>query len=73
MKNLFLVISLLFILTAFQTKEKEVFICMTTSSKTYHYKKDCKGLKKCKSKIKKITKKKAKSVGRVKCKIEKTD
>jgi hypothetical protein len=70
MKNLFIIISTLVVLTAFQTKEKEVFICTTKSSKTYHLKKECSGLKKCKSKIKKITKKKAENVGRVVCKLE---
>lgn len=71
MKNLLLTFSLLFILTAFQAKKTDVYICMTKSSKTYHLKKDCSGLKKCKSKIKKTTKKKADNVGKVKCKIEK--
>lgn len=71
MKNLLLIFSLLFILTAFQAKKTDVYICMTKSSKTYHLKKDCSGLKKCKSKIKETTKKKADNVGRVKCKIEK--
>lgn len=71
MKKLLLLTLLILFLTSFQTKEKEVFICMTTSSKTYHLKKECIGLKKCKSKIKKITKKKAENVGRTKCKLEK--
>lgn len=70
MKNLFIVVSIMFVFTAFQIKEKEVFICTTKSSKTYHLKKECSGLKKCKSKIKKITKKKAENVGRVFCKLE---
>lgn len=71
MKKLLPTLLILFLLSAFQEKEKEVFICMTKSSKTYHLKKDCKGLKKCKSKIKKITQKKAENVGRTKCKLEK--
>ncbi|WP_299671090.1 hypothetical protein [uncultured Polaribacter sp.] len=70
MKNLLLIFSLLFVLTAFQIKEKEVFICTSKSSKKYHLKKDCSGIKKCKSKIKKITKKKAENVGRTICKLE---
>lgn len=69
MKNLALTILILF--TAYQTKEKEVFICTSKSSKKYHLKKDCSGIKKCKSKIKKITKKKAENVGRTLCKLEK--
>ena len=69
MKKIIILISLLYFLTAFQTKEKEVFICMTKSSKTYHLKKDCRGLKKCKSKIKKNTQYKAENVGRTKCNL----
>ena len=71
MKNIFLILLVFVFLTAFQTKEKEVFICTTKSSKTYHIKKDCKGLTKCKFIIKKISKKKAEKVGRTKCKLEK--
>ncbi|TMM28657.1 hypothetical protein FDT66_13725 [Polaribacter aestuariivivens] len=71
MKNLLIALSIIFITTAFQTKKTDVFICMTKSSKTYHLKKNCRGLKICKSKIKKITKKKAENVGRTFCKIEK--
>ncbi|KGL62932.1 hypothetical protein [Polaribacter sp. Hel1_85] len=72
-KKLLLTFSLFIFLTAFQTQEKEVFICTTKSSKTYHLKKECKGLKRCKSKIKKITKKKAENVGRILCKLEKKE
>ncbi|WP_158838401.1 hypothetical protein [Polaribacter sp. L3A8] len=70
MKKLFLSLSLFTFLTAFQTKEIEVFICTTKSSKTFHLKKDCSGVKKCKSKIKKISKEKAENIGRVLCKLE---
>ncbi|PQJ72322.1 MULTISPECIES: hypothetical protein [Polaribacter] len=70
MKKLILSLILFTFLTAFQTKEKDVFICTTKSSKTYHLKKDCIGLKKCKSEIKKITKSKAERVGRGWCKLE---
>ncbi|MCH3884776.1 hypothetical protein [Tenacibaculum aquimarinum] len=71
MKKIFLLLSIFIFFTAFQAKEKEVFICTTTSSKTYHIKKECSGLIKCKSIIKKITQKKAENVGRIKCKLEK--
>jgi hypothetical protein len=70
MKKLLLSILLIFLLTSTQTKEVEVFICTSKSSKKYHLKKECSGLQKCKSKIKKITKKKAENVGRTKCKLE---
>ncbi|AUC86567.1 hypothetical protein CW731_15320 [Polaribacter sp. ALD11] len=71
MKKIFLVIIIFAFSTAFQTREKEVFICTSKSSKKYHLKKDCKGIKRCRSKIKKITKIKALNVGRTKCKLEK--
>ena len=70
MKNLLPTLLIFVLLTAFQKKEIDVFICMTKSSKTYHFKKDCRGLKKCKSKIKKISKNKAENVGRTICKLE---
>ncbi len=70
MKNLVLIILILSISSAYQTKEKDVFICTSKSSKRYHLKKDCRGIKKCKSKIKTISKKKAKNVGRTLCKLE---
>lgn len=70
MKKLLLSILLIFLLTSTQTKEVEVFICTSKSSKKYHLKKDCRGIKRCKAKIKKITKKKAENVGRTKCKLE---
>lgn len=70
MKKLMLTFMLFIFLTAFQTKEKEVFICTTKSSKTYHLKKDCSGVKKCKSEIQKITKGKAERIGRALCKLE---
>ena len=61
MNKIFLVFSIFTFLTVFKIEEKEVFICMSKSSKTFHLKKDCKGIKKCKSKIKKVTKKKQKT------------
>lgn len=69
-KKLFVLLIFIFS-TAFQSKNKDVFICTSKSSKTYHLKKDCAGIKKCKSKIKKIKKEKAERVGRTFCKLEK--
>lgn len=70
MKRLLFSLSLILFLTSFQTKEKEVFICPTKSSKAFHLKKDCRGLKRCSIKIKTITKTKAENIGRKMCKIE---
>ena len=72
MKKILITLLIFTFLTAFQTKKEKVFICTSNASKTYHLKKDCKGIKNCKSKIKKITKKKAENVGRLFCKIEKS-
>lgn len=70
MKKVIFIFLLVTLLSSYQTKEIEVFICPTKSSKVYHLKKDCRGLKQCSLKIKTITKKKAESVGRKMCKIE---
>jgi hypothetical protein len=70
MKKVILIFLLIPLLSSYQTKEKEVFICPTKSSKVYHLKKDCKGLKRCSIKIKTITEKKAENIGRTMCKIE---
>ncbi|WP_299311416.1 thermonuclease family protein [uncultured Aquimarina sp.] len=52
--------------------KKEVFICNSTASKTYHYTKDCGGLKHCKDTIRTICKEKAeKKFGRLLCGFEK--
>ncbi|WP_298539478.1 thermonuclease family protein [uncultured Aquimarina sp.] len=52
--------------------KKEVFICNSTASKTYHYTKECGGLKHCKDSIRTICKEKAeKKFGRVLCGFEK--
>lgn len=71
MKKIILRLLIFAFSTAFQSKKNDVFICTTKSSKTYHLKKDCAGIKKCKSKIKKIKKEKAERVGRTFCKLEK--
>ena len=71
MKKLLLIAITLSTLMAFQTnKNKEIFICKTVKSKRYHLDKNCKGLKKCKSKITKTTIKKAEKVGMILCKWE---
>ena len=51
--------------------QKEVYICNSYHSKTYHYDKDCRGLSTCKDSIRVICKEKAeKKYGRILCKIE---
>lgn len=48
-----------------------IYICNSMSSKRYHYKKDCSGLKNCRDSIVKISLKKAKySFGRTICGFE---
>ncbi|WP_299221851.1 thermonuclease family protein [uncultured Aquimarina sp.] len=54
------------------TCKKEVYICNSTASKTYHYTKECGGLKHCKDTIRTICKEKAeKQYGRLLCSYEK--
>lgn len=50
-------------------KEQMVYICTGSSSKKYHAKSDCLGLKNCGGDIKKISVKKAIEMGRKPCKI----
>ena len=50
-------------------QEQMVYICTGGSSKKYHTKSDCLGLKNCGGDIKKISVKKATEMGRKPCKI----
>lgn len=71
MKKILLSAVSITILSAFQTsKDTEVFICKSVASKRYHLKKECKGLQKCDTIIKKTTKIKAERFGRTLCKWE---
>ena len=47
--------------------ETNVFICDSKNSKKYHYKKNCRGLNKCKSSIKELSLTTAKKRGRNLC------
>ena len=71
MKSLIIIIISCLSLGLFQQKkEEQVYICVSVKSIKYHYKKNCKGLSRCKSEIKKISKKKAEKYGRILCKYE---
>ena len=52
-------------------KTTKVFICNSFTSKTYHKQENCKGLKKCKDTIVRVSLHKAKNYGRVLCGYEK--
>lgn len=47
--------------------DREVYICTGPKSKRYHYKKSCRGLKKCSTDIYKVSIKEAKEEGRTLC------
>ena len=47
-----------------------VYLCNGGYSKKYHYKEDCRGLKRCSTKIEKTTLAKAKEKGRTLCGFE---
>ena len=51
--------------------QTEVYICKGSSSKVYHKKENCRGLKFCSSNIDKISQEEAIKLGRRECKIEK--
>jgi len=61
---------LLMTLVGFQTNEvvdTKVYICKGKSSKRYHYKKNCRGLSNCSTKIYEVTLSEAKDLGRTLC------
>ena len=44
-----------------------VYICKGPNSKRYHYKKNCRGLKSCSTKVYEVSSKEAKDLGRTLC------
>lgn len=61
---------LLLVLTSFQVSvnsDTKVYICMGKGSKKYHYRKNCRGLSNCSTKINEVTLEKAKDMGRTLC------
>jgi hypothetical protein len=66
-----LLLPLLFlVLTGFDGSIKldtTVYLCMGKGSKKYHYRKNCRGLSNCSTKIQEVTLKKAKEMGRTLC------
>ncbi|NER14540.1 hypothetical protein GWK08_13885 [Leptobacterium flavescens] len=51
-------------------EDPEVYICASKNSKRYHFRKDCRGLSRCKAKIVKMPLSKAKKIGRTLCGYE---
>ncbi|WP_240315471.1 hypothetical protein [Aquimarina longa] len=47
--------------------DKEVYICNGPKSKRYHYRKNCRGLKRCSTRIYKMSLEEAKEEGRTLC------
>ena len=61
---------LFLVLTSFDVSvnsDTTVYICMGKGSKKYHYRKNCRGLSNCSTKIHEVTLKKAKEMGRTLC------
>lgn len=62
---------LILILSGFDTPVNSdtntVYLCMGKGSKKYHYRKNCRGLSNCSTKIHEVTLKKAKEMGRTLC------
>jgi len=68
MKTLIILTLVLFVvISAKPQEENTVYVCKTTSSKRYHYKKSCRGLSRCSAKVEEITLKKAKATGKTLC------
>lgn len=73
MKRLFQVLSVMIALMSLQSftsysKKEDVTVYVCEKGKVYHFKKDCRGLKNAKSKIKAVTLKEAQKTRRA-CKI----
>lgn len=61
---------LFLVLTSFDVSvnsDTTVYICMGKGSKKYHYRKNCRGLSNCSTKIHEVTLKKAKEMDRTLC------
>lgn len=69
MKTLLLLI-IFFTQTNF-SQPNAVYVCSSGTSKKYHYKQDCRGLKNCQYKLLKISLDKAVKEGKTLCKWEK--
>ncbi|WP_421823765.1 hypothetical protein [Flagellimonas oceanensis] len=67
--RLFLTIVLFVVLSGFgnTVDADDVYICKGKGSKRYHYKKDCRGLSRCSTKIYEVSLSKAKEMGRTLC------
>ncbi|WP_109853327.1 hypothetical protein [Aquimarina sp. AU58] len=85
MKTILFIIAMLLSCSIYSQEEKEneeknqentretlqmVYICNSMSSKRYHYKKDCAGLKNCRDSIVKVSIRKAKNFERTVCGFE---
>ncbi|MEC3965251.1 hypothetical protein [Flagellimonas halotolerans] len=71
MRARILLLPLLFLWTSsFNTPislDTNVYVCMGKGSKKYHYRKNCRGLSNCSTKIYQVTLAKAKEMGRTLC------
>jgi len=66
MKKLFtitLVAALVATTLSFTQTERKVYVCNTKNAVAYHFKKDCKGLQKCKGTISEVSEQTAKGKG----------
>ncbi len=62
-----LLFSLLFIFSNIPNDKGDVYICVSKTASKYHYKEDCKGLKKCSHTISKVSLKEAQNAGYTIC------
>ena len=67
MKTLLITCVAVLFTAASHTVHTKVFICKGPKSKRYHYKKDCRGLSRCSTKIYEVSKTEAKDLGRTLC------
>lgn len=67
MKVIFLFIALVSSVSFTTTENSTVYICNSTTSSKYHYKKECRGLNACKARVKAVEILYARKSGRTLC------
>jgi hypothetical protein len=63
-------IALLALILCFTSENNIVYVCDSSDTEVYHLEESCRGLKKCKGELKKITLDRAKSLKRRLCGFE---
>lgn len=71
MKSILTISILMLFSLSFAPQQSQVYICKGSMSERYHLTPNCRGLKKCSTKIYSVSLQEARSIGRTKCGYEK--